>query len=265
MSALPKPSSWVVSAALHGAAFVWLLTRVAGATEAATPRPSFEIEMTPPPAAPPPAPVETSTPPPELVAPSAVKSPPIVDPAPTSTPPPRATPRAPDAPPSPPADAPLDLTGTTLSDDRGGFAVRAGSGAPMTGPIGPGGGGARPTPAAKTAPSGAERPSGAARPLEITPRESLSRLPSPPDLAGALLAHYPVRAKELGESGAATLSLVVRPDGRVGAIEVRSASSPEFGQACVETVRPSTWAPPLDKDGRVTATRVGYTCRFDVH
>ena len=86
-----------------------------------------------------------------------------------------------------------------------------------------------------------------------------------PDLAGALLAHYPVRAKELGESGAATLSLVVRPDGRVGAIEVRSASSPEFGQACVETVRPSTWAPPLDKDGRVTATRVGYTCRFDVH
>lgn len=263
MSALPKPSSWLVSAALHGAAFVWLVTRVANASEAAAPRPSFEIEMTPPPPSPP-APVETSAPPPELVPPSPVKSPPTVDHAPPATTPPRPTPEAPAAPQAPPADAPLDLTGTTLSDDRGGFAVRAGSGAPMTGPIGPGGGGARPGPAAKVAPAGPPRAGAGERPPELTPKESLSRLPSPPDLTGALLAHYPVKAKELGESGTATLSLVVRPDGRVGAIEVRSASSPEFAHACLETVRPSTWAPPLDKEGRVTATRVGYTCRFDV-
>jgi TonB family protein len=126
----------------------------------------------------------------------------------------------------------------------------------MTGPIGAGGGSATPPRAAASAPGGGG--------LTLTPKEDLSRLPAPPDLTDRLNAMYPPRAKTLGDAGRASLSLVVLPDGQVGAIDVRSASSADFGKACKDTVAGSRWAPPLDRNGKAVATRVGYTCRFDV-
>jgi TonB family protein len=128
----------------------------------------------------------------------------------------------------------------------------------MTGAIGAGGGG----PATKT--SGVAVATAGRGPLELTPKEDLARLPAPPDLTDRLLAMYPARAKTLGDTGQATLSLVVLPDGQIGTIDVRSASSTEFAKACKDTVAGSRWAPPLDRNGKAVATRVGYTCRFDV-
>lgn len=263
MSAFPKPSSWAVSVILHVGAFAWLLASAARAGEPPPPPPPpFEIQMTPPPppipTPAPPEPTAPSPPPPELIP----RSSPVTT-SPPPSPPPPPTKAAEPAP--PPEAAPLDLTGTTLADDRGAFAVRAGNGAPMTGPIGPGGGGALPPPA----PSGRPGSAGPAAPPppkapELTPRESLSKLPSPPDLSGALLASYPEKAKAAGERGRATVSLIVHADGRVGGLEVRSATAPEFAEACLGVLRGSRWGAPLDKDGRLTASRVGYTCQFDV-
>lgn len=266
MSAFPKPSSWAVSAVVHAGVFVWLLTSAARAGEPPPPPPpSFEIQMTPPPPPPsaapppPPEPAPTSTPPPELVPKASPVS--TTPPSPSPPPPEKVVESAP-----PPESAPLDLTGTTLADDRGAFAVRAGNGAPMTGPIGPGGGGARAAAAATGRPggTGTAAPAPPPRAPELTPRENLSRLPSPPDLSGALLASYPERAKAAGERGRATVSLVVHPDGHVGGLEVRAASAPEFAEACLAVLRGSRWGAPLDKEARPTASRVGYTCQFDV-
>jgi TonB family protein len=124
----------------------------------------------------------------------------------------------------------------------------------MDGPIG--GGGRAPAQRAAVPATGGG--------LALTPKEDLSRLPAPPDLTDRLLAMYPPRAKALGDAGRASLSLVVLADGRVASIDVRSATSADFAQACKDTVAGSRWAPPLDRNGKAVATRVGYTCRFDV-
>ncbi len=252
MRTILLPSSWAVSGLLHGgaAALLFLGART-GTSPPPPPRPAVEFRVPPPPpkAAPQPEPVEPPKPSaPKTSAPAKVAA--------TPAPPP-----PPDTPPPPPAaaDAPLDLTGNTLTADKGGFATRVGNGAPMGGPIGAGGSPApRPAPAAPSASAGVPGGNG------LTPKEDLSRLPEPPDLASRLLAHYPEKARATGASGRATLSLVIGADGRVAGVEVRSASSPEFGRACEETLRGTRWVPPLDKAARPTATRVGYTCYFDV-
>lgn len=253
MRTILLPSSWAVSGLLHGGAAALLFLGARGGTSTAPPpRPPMEFRVPPPPppkAAPQPEPLD----PPK---PSAPKTN-----APAKAPPAKAPPPPPDAPPPPPAaaDAPLDLTGNTLTSDKGGFATRVGNGQPMGGPIGAG---AAPPPRAAPAPSASASATGSGNGL--TRKEDLSRLPEPPDLASRLLAHYPEKARATGASGRATLSLVIGADGRVAGVEVRSSSSPEFGRACEETLRGTRWVPPLDKAARPTATRVGYTCYFDV-
>ncbi len=262
MRTILLPSSWAVSGLLHGgaAALLFLGART-GTSPPPPPRPAVEFRVPPPPpkAAPQPEPVEPPKPSaPKTSAPAKVAATPAPPPPPDTPPPP---PAAADAPPPPSAvdDAPLDLTGNTLTTDHGAFTTRTGNGRTMGGPVGAG---APPPPRAPPAPSASASTTGGGNAL--TPKEDLSRLPEPPDLASRLLAHYPEKARATGASGRATLSLVIGADGRVAGVEVRSASSPEFGRACEETLRGTRWVPPLDKAARPTATRVGYTCYFDV-
>ena len=145
---------------------------------------------------------------------------------------------------------PLDLPGPGVGG-AGTFALQVGGGSGLGG-------------AGSAAPSASAAREASQTPAIPTPSAELSRLPVPPDLGAALLAHYPSRARAAGESGTAVVSLVVLPDGRVSEVVVRSASTPDFGRACVETLRSSRWLGPIDRHGRPTLTRVGYTCAFDV-
>ncbi len=247
------PASWAVSGLLHGGTAMLLFFGAHGGTSSApAPHPPMELRVAPLPSSRPTARPEPA--PPDPPKPSAPKAR-VPSNAAAAPPPP------PDAPPPPSAvdDAPLDLTGNTLTTDHGAFTTRTGNGRTMGGPVGAG---APPPPRAPPAPSASASTTGGGNAL--TPKEDLSRLPEPPDLASRLLAHYPEKARATGASGRATLSLVIGADGRVAGVEVRSASSPEFGRACEETLRGTRWVPPLDKAARPTATRVGYTCYFDV-
>lgn len=248
------PSSWAASGLIHASAFGALALGAHRAGPPVRPAEVVEFRMDPAPVA---APKEVIPPPPEPAHAPAYASPQraakatnVVEPVATKTTSPAPLTEAASAPSPSPVDGPLDFTGSPVGEN-GSFAMVAGSGGGSSG----GGSRARPVPAATVA-----RPSGPT----LTRREELSRPPSPPDLSGRLLASYPSRAKAAGDSGSATLSLVVLADGQVTSLEVRNATSPEFGRACVETVRGSRWQSPLDKNGQPTGTRVGYTCTFDV-
>jgi len=45
---------------------------------------------------------------------------------------------------------------------------------------------------------------------------------------------------------------------------IASESESGFGAACRATVLGSTWTAPLDREGNAVATRISYTCRFEV-
>lgn len=245
------PSSWAASGLLHAVAFGGLVVvsrrEVVPRTDAAPVPVEYRVELAPPP--PPPAPASTPEPSPKRTAP------PVDSPVRPSRVAPRAAAAAAAIPAEQPAEnaapsGPLDLTGGGLSG-AGTFALQVGGGSGL------GGGG-------RAAPGASESPGEPRSPAIPTPTAELSRLPVPPDLGAALLAHYPGRARAAGESGTAVVSLVVLPDGRVSEVVVRSASTPDFGRACVETLRSSRWLGPIDRQGRPTLTRVGYTCSFDV-
>jgi TonB family protein len=254
MAMKPSASSWLASVVAHAGLSMWMLV---GSSVPSAAAPAEVVEMTIAPAEPPPPmPTEVSAPPPPLPAAPRVEAHAAKEPRPIEQPKSEPAPVAPEQ----ASDEPvLDLSGTTLTSERGSFVSRTGNGGAMNGPIGAGG--ARPAPASGGAASSGPVGGGD---VALTPKENLSRLPAPPDLADRLLALYPSRAREAGDAGQASLSLVVLPDGRVGAIDVRSATSADFGRACKDTVAGSRWAPPLDRNGKAVATRVGYTCRFDV-
>lgn len=252
MQVVTSPSAWLLSTIAHVTAFGVMAFGPPPADERVAP-PTVELtvatmtkDQLPPPLAPPPQ-APPSAP--------ALQPSPAKESAPTTKTSPERVLRIATAPVSQPAsNEPLDLTATTLTSDHGDFAMPSGAGG-AGGPV-----------AARTSlaqPASAPIASPGLGP-KLTRPEDLSRLPTPPDLGSALLAQYPARARALGETGRATLSLIVYEDGRVGGIEIRSASSEEFGRACRQTLVGSRWEPPVSKDGRRTATRVGYTCQFDV-
>jgi len=157
--------------------------------------------------------------------------------------------------PQPPeAETPADFSGVTLTNDGNGpgWASAVGSGAAMRGPVGAPG--AKLTARAVAAPA---QPS-------VVPLASLSRPPSPPDLAGMLERHYPEAARRNGLAGQALLKARILSDGHARDLIVVSESAPGFGDACRATLRDSLWTPPLDRDGRPVATLINYTCRFEV-
>ncbi len=180
----------------------------------------------------------------------------------TRNPTPAATPTTPTpvtAEPPPAAAAPLDLTGVTLTGDQGAFNMPTGNGEARMGPIGPG---IRPA-AAPIAGAVPTPPAPAGPPLVAL--SDLSERPSPPSLESALLAHYPPDARQRGLSGTATVRARIEPDGVVRRIQTLSESVPGFGEACRKTVLGSRWGAPRDRDGRLVATEIRYTCRFLVN
>jgi hypothetical protein len=153
-----------------------------------------------------------------------------------------------------PADAPADFSGVTLTNDGPGpgWASAVGNGGAMRDPIG--------APGAKLGSAPVTR---AAEP-PLVALASLSRAPSPPDLADVLERHYPEAARRQGLAGQAVLRARIPPDGHPRDLVVVSQSTLAFGDACRATLRDSVWSTPLDRDGRAVATLVTYTCRFEV-
>lgn len=161
-------------------------------------------------------------------------------------------PAAPRAPTPTPEEAPADFSGVTLTSDGAGpgWTSAVGNGGAMRAPVG--------APGARVAPAtrASEPP--------LVALASLSRAPSPPDLADVLERHYPETARRQGLAGHAVLKARIAPDGRPRDLVLLSESTAGFGDACRATLRDSVWTAPLDRDGRAVATLVTYTCRFEV-
>jgi outer membrane biosynthesis protein TonB len=166
--------------------------------------------------------------------------------APATAAPPASTPAA--------AEAPAEFSGVTLTNDGAGpgGAAAVGTGGALRGPIG--------APRVKIARTPVARDAGP----PLVALASLSRAPSPPDLADVLERHYPEAARRQGLSGQAVLKARIPPDGHPRDLVLVSQSTPGFGDACRATLRDSVWTAPLDRDGRAVATLVTYTCRFEV-
>jgi outer membrane biosynthesis protein TonB len=157
----------------------------------------------------------------------------------------------------PAAEAPVDLTGVTLTDNAGTtWASAVGNGAPMTGPAAFRAG--RPG----HAPPMAGRGSDDEPPLVAL--ENLGRRPEPPVLETELERQYPADARRDGISGHALYRARVRPDGALDRLRLLDATTPVFAEACRRILAPSRWSPPLDRDGRPDATEIRYVCHFEV-
>jgi TonB family protein len=227
------------------------------------PAPSFEepllaemeiVEPEPPPAAQEPEPAPEPEPEPEPEPPKPV--PKIAAPKPAAPPPPQAEPK-------PAAEAPVDLTGLTLTgDDGASWSSVVGNGEQMQGPaarIGKVTGNDR-----AGASDGVVGGKGTAPAL--VGEESLSRRPVPPPGLDALLEqNFPSRARAQGVAGTAVVKLRIMADGRVGPMTiVRETGDYGFGKACMKVLGQTRWQAPLDKRGQPVATEIRFTCDFEV-
>ncbi len=235
---------WVLPASVAVHVVVFALAPLAPAARRVAgglPPPPLVLEVTEPP--PPPPPREVAPDP----APALPQAAPLASPrahAPSraaATPLPEAAPTT--------SDAPLDFTGTALTNDGPGMAV----------PIGGGGGRAAPAPPPAVAPRVVAAPA----PV-LVPVAALGRRPRAPGLDAELERQYPVEARRAGIAGSAVLRVRILPDGRIGRVEVVTESWTGFGAACDRTVRAARWEPPLDHDGTAVTTEITYTCRFEV-
>lgn len=226
----------------------------------------FEVEESEPPIA------EEPTPAPKPEPEKPAEPTPLAQAPPTESP--AAAEQAPaDAPPEEaPAETaepePIELDGTTLTNDTGdgpGWSARRGSGRDRSGPIRAPRGGAKK--------SRAPRPVGSSKGKASRPRNvqsktvafgDLSSQPRPPSLNGTLRRYYPAEAKRRGIGGSAKVRVRVSSSGVARGVSVLSESFPGFGQACLSTVSGSRWGAPKDKKGKAVATFVVYRCHFHV-
>lgn len=216
----------------------------------------MEIYESPPPAAQEPEP-EPPPPEPEPEPEKPKPAPPkIAAPKPAEPPPPQEEPK-------PAAEAPVDLTGLTLTgDDGASWSSVVGNGQALQGPaarIGKVTGNDR-----AGASDGAVGGKGTAPAL--VGEESLSRRPVPPPGLDALLEqHFPSRARAQGVAGTAIVKLRILADGRVGPMSiVRETGDYGFGKACTKALGQTRWQAPLDKRGQPVATEIRFTCDFEV-
>lgn len=211
------------------------------------------IAPEPPPPPPPPPKVEEPKPPePEPPRPKAA---PKLAPKPAEPEPPKL-----EAKPAP--EAPVDLTGVTLTGGDSAWSSVVGSGGALNGPA--------PRVASVTGRDRAGSTAGIVggkgdKPV-IVAEASLSRAPVPPDgMNGLLEQNFPPRARSQGVSGSALLSVTILADGRVADMRVmRETGDYGFGSACQKTLRLRRWQPPLDRRGQPVATQVRYSCEFEV-
>jgi protein TonB len=214
-----------------------------------------EMEVIAPEAPPPPPPKVEEPPKPPEPEPQRPKAQPKAAPKPAEPEPPKQ-----EAKPAP--EAPVDLTGVTLTGGDSSWSSAVGSGAALSGPA--------PRVAAVT---GRDRNGSAAglvngkgdKPV-IVAEASLSRAPVPPEGMNSLLEqNFPPRARSQGVSGSALLRVTILADGRVGDMRVmRETGDYGFGSACQKMLRLKRWQPPLDRRGQPVATEVRYSCEFEV-
>lgn len=245
--------AFALSLAAHGVAYASLTNR------APTPRAavkvstvSFEVKAPPPPPeAPPtaPEPAPTQSPAPALEKVSSPKTP-LPAPAQAAATPPSAATKG--------AAAPLDLSGVTLTNDNGGFAMPTGDGSALHGPIGLGA-----QRNALASPSAAATPVVTTGPRLVAARD-LSEHPRPPSLEGLLRANYPDEARQRGLRGSARVRARIDADGVIRSATLVGESSAGFGSACRRTVVGSRWSPPRAQNGDAVATEIVYTCHFEV-
>jgi TonB family protein len=154
------------------------------------------------------------------------------------------------------AAAALDLSGVTLTNDSGGFAMPTGDGSALNGPIGLGRARA---PIASTAPAPVRTTDAA-----LVAASDLSEHPRPPSLEGLLRANYPEEARARALGGTASVRARIDRDGVIRSARLISESATGFGTACRRTVLGSRWSAPRAKNGDAVATEIVYTCHFEV-
>jgi protein TonB len=237
---------WIVPASVALHVLVVIVLPSSTSQRAFVP-PPVVIEVAEPPPVPPPPPVESEAPK------ATAESAPPVSHAPRA-----GTPRQPsrtttDTPSQPtPAEAPVDFTGTSFSNDGPGVAISS-SAEP---------GGAAIRPAISGAPSAPRAPVPSVP--TFVPAAALGRPPRAPGLDAELERNYPPDARRSGISGNAVLRVQLLADGRVGKVELVSETFSGFGAACERTVRGGHWEPPLDREGRPVGTEIKYVCKFEV-
>jgi protein TonB len=212
----------------------------------------IEPEPTPPP--PPPKAAEPEKPP-EPAAPKPKLAPKLA-------PPKLSEPEPPKNEPPPAAEAPVDLTGVTLTGNEGAsWSSAVGNGSALQGP------------AARIGKvTGHDRAGGnngvvdGHGPPAVVGEASLSRKPVPPEGMDELLEqNFPPRARAQGVAGSARLRVTILADGRVGDTRILHESGDYgFGSACIKTLRVRRWQPPLDRSGAPVSTEITYTCEFEV-
>jgi protein TonB len=221
---------------------------------------NVEMEViAPEPPPPEPPKVEEEPPKPPEPEPARPKAPPkIAAPKPAEEPEPPPPPEEAKAAP----EAPVDLTGVTLTGGDSSWTSAVGTGAPLRGPA--------PRVAAVT---GRDRGGssdgmvgGQGNKPVLVAEASLSRKPVPPEGMDALLEqNFPARARAQGVSGTALLRVRIMADGRVGEMQtMRETGDYGFGSACMKTLRMRRWQPPLDRTGQPVATEIRYSCEFEV-
>lgn len=234
------------------------------------PEPPPEAAVEPPPEPeipepPTPDPPNTEPPPP---APATPEEPPPPEPQPETEPAEAEPPQPAEAepaeaqpsdsePPSEPAGAPEEvaLAADAPPGEPGDFGVRTGKGGRGTGTgraTGKGSGSGRSNAPRKAAPASAPQIAFA----------DLSQRPTAPGLDALLERNYPPGARLQGRSGTARVALLIGADGRVLSTQLVSATDPDFGEACVRTLRGTRWSTPRDQEGRAVRTILPYECRF---
>ncbi len=230
----------ITSIAVHVAFVAAVPTADATTTPAPAPTLITITDSPPPPPPPPPPPtVEPASPKAARIAPRATH--PIAR-------------RRPAAPPqqvaAPVAQEPVDLSGTTLSNDGGSWSTPTGNGEVAREPI--------------VAPAAPRQPTGRRAGDRVVAVGDLSRPPKAPDLDAALVANYPAEARRAGRTGKAVVRARIQPDGSVGMIRIVSETDAGFGTACKRTLTGSRWQAPLDAQRTAVATDINYTCTFSV-
>jgi TonB family protein len=222
-------------------------------------RKTVEMEIEEPAPPPPPPPPAAEEPPPK----AAEEAPPPKPVAPKIAAPKPAAAPAPPQEAKPAAEAPVDLTGVTLTgDDGASWSSVVGNGEAIQGPA------ARIGKVTGNDKSGARDGvvGGKGNAPTLVPEASLSRRPVPPEGMDALLEqHFPPRARAQGVSGSAMLRVRILSDGRASDMQiVRETGDYGFGNACMKALRQRRWQPPLDKRGQPVSTEIRYSCEFEV-
>ncbi|MEM7448535.1 MAG: energy transducer TonB [Myxococcota bacterium] len=98
----------------------------------------------------------------------------------------------------------------------------------------------------------------------VVPVSDLARAPGQPGgIRARLVANYPSAARREGRTGQAMVRLRIDSSGTARVLQVLSASSPEFGQACRRTLDGQNgWRPGRSRGGVDVSTIIRFNCAF---